>query len=92
MVVNGLGGQGERTLTVSIYGVRAVSAKRLESEFQSVIFRLSGSKWQRREIAGRDVNWASGREFTVGYWAREEMLIHVAGQPEAVERAIARLP
>lgn len=69
-----------------------MSAERLESEFLSVIFRLPGSKWQRREIAGTGVNWASGREFTVGFWARDGMVIHVAGEPEAVERAIARLP
>lgn len=92
VVVNGLGGQGDQTLTVSIYGVRDASAERLEAEFESVIFRLPGSKWQRREIGDKDVNWASGREFTVGYWARDGIVIHVAGQPEAVERAIARLP
>ena len=92
VVVTGMGGEGEQTLTVSIYGVRGVSAERLESEFQSVIFRLPGSRWQRREIAGRHVNWASGREFNVAYWTRDGVVIHVAGEAAAVERAVGRLP
>lgn len=91
VVVNGLGGQGEQTLTVSIYGVPSVTAERLEAEFQSVIFRLPGSKWQRRAIAGRQVNWASGREFNVAFWARDGVVIHVAGEVATVERAVERL-
>lgn len=92
VVVTGMGGEGEQTLTVSIYGVPGVSAERLEAEFQSVIFRLPGSKWQRRDIAGRQVNWASGREFNVAYWARDGLVIHVAGEVAGVERAVERLP
>ena len=91
IVVNGLGGKGEQTLTVSIYGVPNLSAERLEAEFQSVIFRLPGSTWQRRDIAGRQVNWASGREFNVAFWARDGVVIHVAGEVAAVERAVERL-
>ena len=91
VVVNGLGGQGAQTLTVSIYGAPGVSAARLEAEFQSVIFRLPESKLQRRDIAGRQVNWASGREFNVAFWARDGVVIHVAGEVAAVEGAIGRL-
>jgi hypothetical protein len=92
VVVSGLGGEEDHTLTVSIYGVPAVSAERLEAEFQAVIYRPPGSRWGRRDIAGRHVNWASGREFNVAYWARDGMVIHVAGQVAAVEDAVKRLP
>lgn len=91
VVVNGLGGQGEQRLTISIYGVPNVPAERLEAEFQPVIVRLPGSQWQRRDIAGRQVNWASGREFDVAFWARDGVVIHVAGEVTAVERALGRL-
>jgi hypothetical protein len=91
VVVSGVGGEGGRTLTVSIYGVPGVSAERLEAEFQSVIFRPPGSKWGRREIAAGEVNWASGREFNVAYWARDGVVIHVAGEVAAVESAVQRM-
>jgi hypothetical protein len=38
------------------------------------------------------VSWATGREFTVAYWARDGKVLHVAGEADAVERAVARLP
>jgi hypothetical protein len=92
VVVNGLGGSAGHTLSVSIYGVPDVPADRLASEFATLIYRLPGSKWAARDIVGRSVNWASGKEFTVGYWTRDGMVLHVAGEPAAVERAITRLP
>jgi hypothetical protein len=92
VVVTGMGGSGEGTLTVTIYGVAGVSAERLGAEFQAVFPRLPGSTWQPREVAGRMVSWASGREFTQGVWARDGMVIGVAGNPSAVEQAIPRLP
>ena len=91
-VAHGMGGDGEGTVTVSIYGVPGIDADRLTSEFRSVIFRLPGSKWESRKIAGRDVQWASGDAFTVVFWARDGMVIHVTGRPEDVVRAVSRLP
>jgi hypothetical protein len=92
VVVTGMGGLGDQTLTVSIYGVPSVAADRLAAEFQAVFPRLPGSKWQVREIAGRSVVWASGREFTQAYWARDGLVVAVAGDPGAVEQAVSRLP
>lgn len=91
VVVIGIGGRGEQTLAVTIYAVPGVSAERLRGEFQVVFPRLPGSKWQSRVVAGKDVNWALGREFTQAYWTREGMVVGVAGEAAAVERAIGRL-
>lgn len=91
-VVTAMGGGGEETLVVSIYGVPGVPADRLDLEFRMVIFLPPGSKWQPREIAGRTVNWAPAADFTVGYWARDGVVIHVAGPARAVEAAVSRLP
>lgn len=49
VVVSAMGGFGEQTLSVFIYGVPGASAERLESEFRSVIFRLPGSTWEPRD-------------------------------------------
>lgn len=92
VVVTGMGGRGEQTLTVTIYGVPGVSAERLAKEFQTVFPRLPGSKWQAREIAGKSVAWASGREFTQAHWTRDGQVVSVAGNAGAVERAVSRLP
>ena len=92
VVVHGMGGGGEATLTVTIYGVPGVDAVRLSSEFRSVIFRLPGTDWEERSVEGRQVTWASGKEFTVAFWTRDGMVIHVTGQPDAVLAAIGRLP
>jgi hypothetical protein len=92
VVVTGMGGRGEDTLTVTIYGVSGITAERLLAEFQAVFPRLPGSKWQPREVSGKGVSWASGREFTQAVWARDGLVVGVAGNPEAVEQAITRLP
>jgi hypothetical protein len=91
-VVNGMGGSGEQVLTVTLYGVPGISADRLSAEFGSTIYLPPRAKWSGREIEGRTVNWAEGREFTVAYWVRDELVVHVAGRPADVERAVPRLP
>lgn len=92
VVVYGIGGDGERTLVVTVYDVPGIDAARLTTEFRIVIYRLPGSRWETLTVAGRQVEWASGDEFTVAFWARDGMVIHVAAQPEIVSSAIARLP
>ena len=92
VVVHGMGGGGDRTLTVTIYEVPMIDASSLASEFRSVIFRLPGTEWEARTIDGRDVMWASGQEFTVAFWTRDGMVVHVTGQPKAIVGAIGRLP
>jgi hypothetical protein len=62
VVVHGIGGDGEGTVTVTIYGVPGIDHERLRSEFRSVIFRIPGSQWGSRTISGREVEWScSGR-------------------------------
>jgi hypothetical protein len=92
VVVRGIGGDGERTLVVMVYDVPGIDANRLTTEFRSVIFHIPGSNWESRNIAGKQVQWASGDEFTVVFWAQDGMVIHVAGQPEVVVPAVSRLP
>jgi hypothetical protein len=91
-VVHAIGGEGPRTLTVSIYSVPGIDAARLIEEFRSVIFRIPGSEWEPRVIADREVQWAAAEEFTVAFWARDGMVVHVTGQPEVVVPAVSRLP
>lgn len=92
MIVSGLGGLGEATLSVSLYGMPGIGADRLMAEFESSIYLPPRSKWVVREVAGRTVNWATSPDFTVAFWARDEMVVHVAGRAEDVERAIPALP
>ncbi|HET9084448.1 MAG TPA: hypothetical protein VFN41_08600 [Candidatus Limnocylindrales bacterium] len=92
VVVHGMGGGGDATLTVTIYGLPGIRADALASEFRSVIFRLPGTVWKERNVEGHQVIWASGHEFTVAFWARDGLVIHVTGQPEPVIAAIGRLP
>jgi hypothetical protein len=91
VVVYGIGGDGERTLVAMVYAVPGIEADRLTAEFRSVIFHIPGSKWESRMIAGKQVQWASGDEFTVVFWAHHGMVYHVAGQPEVLLPAVNRL-
>ena len=91
-VVTGIGGSGLRTLTVMFYEVPGVDADRLEAEFATVIALPPGGKWGKREIGGRTLNWAPGREFTVALWANAGLVVHVAGNAEDVEEALPKLP
>ena len=89
-VASSQSGQG---LVVCIYRVPGIDAERLASEFRSVIFRLPGSVWEDREIAGKRMTWASGTQFDLAFWApRDGLVVHVAGEERDIEVAVARLP
>lgn len=92
VVVHAIGGDGEGTMTATIYSVPGIDAERLTTEFRFVIFHIPGSTWEPRTIGGREVQWASSEEFTVVFWARDGMVIHATGQPEVLVPAITRLP
>lgn len=92
VVVTAIGGFGPAVLTVTLYGVPGVAADRLASEFEFVISLPTKGTWRERDVAGRSVRWASGDEFTVAFWARDGLVVHVAGDAAVVESAIARLP
>ena len=92
MIATGMGGSGEATLTVVLYGVPGIEADRLLAEFASVISLPRGGKSVVREVAGHEVTWATSPEFTVAFWARDGLVVHVAGRAEDVERAVPALP
>jgi hypothetical protein len=91
MVVNAIGGSGPSTLTVTMYAVPGISAERLMTEFEGVDTIPGGTK-PPRTIAGREVSWRERPEFTTARWARDGMVVAVAGDPSRVEAAIERLP
>lgn len=92
VVVTGMGGSGEATLTVVLYGIPGIEADRLMTEFGSAIYPPARGKWAVREVSGQTVNWATSPEFTVAFWARDGLVVHVAGRAEDVERAVPVLP
>jgi hypothetical protein len=60
-------------------------------EFKMVISREPGSRWKVREVEGHTVTWADGVEFTTVFWARDGLLIHVAGAESDVRAAVRRM-
>ena len=90
-VVSAMGGHGGHVLVVTLYGVRGAPADRLDAEFRSLIARPTGGRWSNREIGPRTVTWASGREFTVAFWALDGLVVHVAGHEDDVLSAIPAL-
>jgi hypothetical protein len=91
LVAYGMGGHGEETLTVVLFGVRGVDQARLLAEFRSVIF-AAGRSWQTKLVAGREVEWIAIPEFTTAFWATDGLVVHVSGRADLVEAAIPRLP
>lgn len=95
LVAYGFGGSGEKTIAVSLYRVPGASPTQLLEAFGSVIFRPRRSLWSARTIGGTTVLWAEGREEDavrhVAYWTRDELVLHVAGDPSDMEAMIRRL-
>jgi hypothetical protein len=91
-VVVAMGGRGPRTLTVILYEIPTITAERLLVEVESAITLPPRGRWSDREVAGRKVRWSSGVEFTVAFWARDGLVVHVAGSAEDVQRAAPLLP
>ena len=91
-VVSAVGGHGDETLVVMLYSVPETDHGRLVAEFVDVITLPPRGRWATREVAGRVVQWASGAEFTVAFWATDGLVVHVAGRVDLVEAAIPRLP
>lgn len=91
-VVTAIGGRGPDTLSVFLVHVPGVGRERLEVGLRSAITRPSRTKWAERVVASRTVRWAEGPEFTVAYWAVDELAVSVAGRAALVERACVHLP
>jgi hypothetical protein len=92
VVVTAMGGHGPDALALTLYGLPGVAADRLRTEFASVIHLPQRAAWTTRVMAHRTVNWATGDEFSVAFWARRGLVVHVAGTAEAVEDAVQFLP
>ncbi|HTS15404.1 MAG TPA: hypothetical protein VMH24_07035 [Candidatus Sulfotelmatobacter sp.] len=90
-VVVAMGGPTGHTLVVTLYGVPGVAADRQADEMPAAIARPTGGRWRSREVAGRTVTWASGREFSVAFWTLDGLVVHVAGPEDDVLVAIPRL-
>jgi hypothetical protein len=91
-VVVAMGGRGPRTLTVMLYEIPDIKADRLLAEVESAITLPPQGRWRDRQVDGRAVRWSSGTEFTVAFWARDGLVVHVAGSSEDVERTAPLLP
>ena len=93
-VVAGMGGRGEQTLSVTIYGVPGIAGSVLVDEFATVIYRPSRKPWTPRDIEGRRVMWAdrtASAPFDVAYWAHDGGVAHVAGAAADVVATIPRI-
>lgn len=94
-VASGIGGSGERTLSVELYRVPGVAADRLRDVFAATIHRPPGSRWKDRIVGATRVSMAEGRDgplmFSVAYWARDGLVLQVSGEAEDMEAAILRL-
>ena len=90
-VVVAMGGR-PRMLTVVLYEIPSIEADRLLAEVESAITLPPRGRWRDRHVAGRKVRWSFGTEFNVAFWARDGLVVHVAGSVEDIERAIPLLP
>lgn len=95
IVAAGLGGSGEKTIAVTVYRVPGASKTQLLEAFGSVIVRPTRSSWSDRTIGDTTVSWAEGREgphhMHVAYWTRDDLVLHVAGDPNDMEAMIRRV-
>jgi hypothetical protein len=92
-VVAGLGGAGDHTLTMTIYGVPGIPAEALLEEFASVIYKPGRAPWRERQADGRTVRWADATDdapFSVAWWTRDGLVFHLAGDETDVLTAVAR--
>lgn len=92
IVVNGIGGSGRATVSLTLYRVPGIARDRLASEFEAAVTLPPRGKWRQSRIAGRDVKIATGGRFTVAYYAIDELVVHVAAEPAEIERILPLLP
>jgi hypothetical protein len=89
-VASGIGTRG--AIVVTVYRVPGAPASRLMEEFGSVIYKPPRARWSERTVGSTTVLWAEGpvesSYFRMAYWAREEVVFHVAGEREAMEAMI----
>jgi hypothetical protein len=92
IVAAGVGGSGQRTISVTAYRIPGASQAQLLEAFGAVIVRPRRSWWSERVIGDTTVSWAEGKEapehWHVAYWTRDELVLHVAGDPSDMQALI----
>lgn len=92
-VADGMGGEGAEAITATLYAVPGIGASDLEREFASVIHLPPREKWETREIDGKAVQWAGGRDFHVAFWALDGLVVAAsASDAEGLEQLVSHLP
>jgi hypothetical protein len=90
VVVNGVGGRGEEALMVALYGIPGVAREKLDAAF-SFGLATPGGKWQKLDVGGTLVNWATGHGLAAAYWARDGLVYHIGGREDMTKRAVQRI-
>jgi hypothetical protein len=92
IVASGIGGMGGGTLSATVYRVPGATQSDLREAFGSAIYRPRRSSWSDRTFGATTVSWAEGKEgpeyWYVAYWARDELVFHLAGTPHDMEAMI----
>jgi hypothetical protein len=91
-VALGLGGAGEDTVAVTLYAIPGVAQDRLEAEFSRPEYLGDNQSWERREIDGKQVWWASTADFDTAFYALGGLVITVGASPARVRAALDVLP
>lgn len=97
-IAEGLAREGEDVFGLTLYRVPGASAQSLSTVFADAIYRPRGSAWEIRRVGGTDVWWAEEYAdadrtiyFSIAYWTRDDLVLHVFGRPGDMETAIRRL-
>jgi len=93
LVAAGIGGEGAGVITATLYALPTIGADDLEREFASMFHLPPRGRWEAREVDGKPVQWAGGRDFQVAFWALEGLVVHAsASDAKGLEQLISRLP
>jgi hypothetical protein len=91
-VALGMGGSGEDALAITLYAIPGVPQDELEAEFSRDAYLAADQHWERRNVDGKVVWWAAGREFDTAFYALGGLVVTAGGAPERVRAAIELLP
>ncbi len=91
IVARALGSTSNDVLSVTVYRVAGVDAARLTDEFESVIPRKSKGAWKRMRLGSVEIHRAASEEFTTVWWATDDLVFEVAGDPRDMVGTVLRL-
>lgn len=91
-VAIGQGGQGDATVTVTIYAIPGVDSAALWAEVPMLV-KQPGMKCVERAVGAKRVLWCDRPEFRLATWARDELLVSASALDDAtLESLVAQLP